>query len=222
LGDVSETEDEMIKAKTLALVGQRFGKLTLLSLFQTTVTPRKTLAICLCECGQKRNVWVANLKSSNTRSCGCYQRESTTTHGQSGAIKTQVYTAWDNMRKRCSNPRRKDYHNYGGRGITVCERWNSFELFFADMGNPPSKEHSLDRIDNNGPYCPENVRWATKSQQMNNRSDSRYLTHDGTTATAAEWSRIIKLTSQVIRKRLRLGWSTAEALTTAVHEKRKP
>jgi len=209
----------MIKAKTLALVGQRFGRLIVLSLVRATAD-RRTWAICSCDCGQKRNVRVANLKSKSTRSCGCYQRESVTTHGQGGARTTQVYRAWENMRNRCSNPRTKDYHNYGGRGITVCERWHSFELFFADMGNPPSKDHSLDRINNDGHYCPGNVRWATKLQQANNRSDSRYLTHDGTTATAAEWSRIIKLTSQVIRTRLALGWSTAEALTTALHEKR--
>jgi len=104
----------------------------------------------------------------------------------------------------------------------ICSRWNSFELFFADMGNPPGNSYSLDRIDNNGHYCPENVRWATRSQQANNRRSSHYLTHDGVTATISEWSRIIKLTRQVICYRLENGWSTAEALTTAVHEKRKP
>ena len=212
----------MITAKTLALVGQRFGKLMVLSLFRTTVPPRETWAICLCECGQTRNVRVADLKNRHTRSCGCYKRESVTTHGQSGFGKTQVYRAWRSMRERCLNPRIKHFRNYGGRGITVCERWNSFELFFTDIGHPPSKKHSLDRIDNNGPYCPENVRWATKSQQMNNRRNSRYLTHNGITETISEWSRIIKLTRQVICYRLENGWSTAEALTTAVHEKRKP
>ena len=210
----------MITAKTLALVGQRFGKLMVLSLFRTTVPPRETWAICLCECGQTKKVWVANLKSSNTRSCGCYQHASRITHGQGGARKTQVYRAWKHMRGRCSNPRKKGYHNYGGRGITVCERWNSFELFFADIGHPPSKKHSLDRIDNNGPYCPENVRWATKSQQMNNRRNSRYLTHDGVTATAAEWSRRTTLNIYTIFSRLKRGWSAATALTTPARKKR--
>ena len=124
------------------------------------------------------------------------------------------------MRERCLNPRCKDFRNYGSRRIMICSRWNSFELFFADMGNPPSKEHSLDRIDNNGPYCPENVRWATPIEQANNRSNSRYLTHNGITATVAEWSRRTTLNICTIFSRLRRGWSAATALTTSVHEKR--
>lgn len=128
--------------------------------------------VYLCSCGVEIIVAKHNWSSGHTKSCGCLQREQTakanTSHGES--IGVPEYRAWRNMLDRCGNQRRKDYKHYGGRGISVCSRWrDSYKLFLSDMGRKPSADHSLDRIENNGNYCPGNCRWATKTEQLKNR-----------------------------------------------------
>lgn len=118
------------------------------------------------------------------------------------------------MRARCENPEARRYCDYGGRGITVCERWADFENFLADMGRKPSLGHSIDRIDNDGPYSPENCRWATKTEQMRNRNSNRYLTHGGETLLMIEWAERLGCPSSVIHKRITRGWSVEKAVTT--------
>lgn len=149
------------------------------------------------------------------KSCGCYRREigdRTRTHGQS---KSREFAAWSNMLDRCLNQRNGDYANYGGRGITVCDRWReSFENFLADMGQRPSPAHSLDRIDNDGPYAPGNCRWATAdTQRQNNRQRVVYIEHAGERLPLTAWARRLSMTPAALRRRLRRG-SVAEALTT--------
>ncbi len=116
------------------------------------------------------------------------------------------------MRDRCENPKNRQYSDYGGRGIKVCDRWLNFQNFLDDMGERPSKELTLDRENNDGNYCPENCRWATKIQQVRNKRDNLMITHNGTTRTLIEWSELTGVMRQTISYRLKHGWSVEEAL----------
>jgi len=136
----------------------------------------------------------------------------TKTHGMH---KTSEYHAWKDMKGRCFNPNHKDYPNWGGRGITVCDRWkNSFENFLADMKLKPTPKHSIDRIDNDGDYCPENCRWATNAEQQNNQRTNRLITIGCVTLTIAQWSKEMSFGKSVIQDRLKSGWSEFDAVMT--------
>lgn len=129
-------------------------------------------------------------------------------HGKS---KTKIYRIWSDMRSRCQNANNAAYVNYGGRGIKVCDKWEDFEAFYADMGEPP-KGLSLDRIDNDGPYSPDNCRWADRKTQARNRRHGKKLTLQGETLTVAEWAERSGLAARTIRARLRNGWEPLAAV----------
>lgn len=135
-------------------------------------------------------------------------------HGHRGQDRfTPEYNSWYGMVQRCTNPNRRYYHRYGGRGISVCERWKKFENFIADMGLKPTPQHSLDRIDNDGDYTPENCRWATQSEQMRNSNIGQDLTINGVTKKVREWGAEYGIPGSTIRDRLRYGWPAKDAVT---------
>lgn len=155
----------------LLLTGQKFGRLTVADL---AASDRMTRWHVRCDCGSEFICRGTSLTSGHTKSCGCLSVEVSTTHGQS---KSPEFKAWQMMIQRCTNPKHPKFEHWGGRGITVCPRWlGSFESFISDMGSRPSDRHSLDRHpDNDGNYEPGNCRWATYSQQNENRRSNGLL-----------------------------------------------
>ena len=170
-------------------------------------------AVFICPlCGNNFIARVSDARSGRTSTCGC------ACHGQN---RKPVYYVWQAMKKRCMNEEYKDYDAYGGRGIAVCDRWMDFKNFYEDMGSKP-EGMSLDRIDNNGNYCPENCRWATTSQQARNKRSSRYLTHNGRTLCLADWSAETGIGQSVLTHRLKLGWEIERVLSISdLQRKRK-
>ena len=135
-------------------------------------------------------------------------------HGRKyGKCRGRIYVTWKNMIKRCHNPASPQYANYGGRGIYVCDRWRGdFIAFVEDMGEKPSPSHSLDRINNDGPYSPENCRWATRKEQSNNTRFNVYLDVRGKRQTVSQWAREAGIPPYIVYGRLRAGWSAERAL----------
>lgn len=188
------------------MIDKRYGRLIILEQSGKNKWGEK-LAVCKCDCGTIRTIRIKSLKKGDTKSCGCFARETRRkrklTHGRS---KTYLYFVWRNMINRCKWEKSNSYKDYGGRGITICKRWGNFENFLKDMGDRPTTKHTLDRIDNNGDYSPENCRWATRKEQMNNTRRSRFLTFQGETHTVDEWSEITGIKYSTLAMRLKKDW----------------
>ncbi len=194
------------------LVGKIFGDLVVIDdLGWVTHSESKVLTRCMC--GVVKSVSVSCLKHGDTKSCGCRRvklvRALKTTHG---LTRSGAYRSWTAMRTRCFNPNAINYRDYGGRGVSICYRWESFENFYADMGPRPAGM-SLDRIDNNGPYSPENCRWASTDEQHNNQRSSHIITVNGKSLTLTQWSRLINMKRSSLSNRIRRGWSAERAIT---------
>lgn len=217
--------------KLIDLAGLKFGRLTVISL--APMTTRIGRWHCICDCGNTTVSDGRTLRNGTSSSCGCYHREEITNRATMRSIaaahalgyadvadylraKRGAYQSWTGLRSRCNNPKNPEYHYYGGRGITVCARWDRIDNFLADMGARPSPRHSIDRKDVNGDYSPDNCRWATKPEQSNNRRNTIFLSHAGATKPLADWSREIGIPHGVLRHRINRGWSPEKCLTTPV------
>lgn len=165
-------------------------------------------------CGSVFTRRPSEIIKSRTMWCsrGCFYQNG---YEHSGDTEHPLWSRWQGLRQRCNNPREKQFPNYGGRGITVCPEWEtSFDQFCADMGAPPTPEHTVERIDVNGPYSPENCRWATPLEQSHNRRNNRLLTFDSRTQPLSAWAAEVGLSQQALSGRLALGWSLEKALST--------
>lgn len=166
------------------LTGRRLGRYEVICRASNSPTGL-TRWTCLCDCGKAKVVVGSPLRNGLVVSCVCHARSIHTKHGMS---RSSEYLIFAHMHKRCGDPRESGYADYGGRGIRVCDRWSKFEKFLADMGRKPSSRHSIDRIDNDGDYCPENCRWATPKEQVRNRKCTIFIEHRGSTKTLQEWA----------------------------------
>ena len=197
------------------ILGQRFGRLTVISLAETQNTHARWE--CVCDCGTIKSIDSHLLRKNITKSCGCLQKELAALrsfkHGDRKIQNTSTeYKSWQAMKDRCHNERSRHYKNYGGRGISVCEKWlNSYLNFLQDMGRCP-EGMSLDRIDNNGNYEPHNCRWATQKEQMNNTRRNYIIEYNGVSHTIAEWANIFHIPDGRFRKRIKAGWTIEEAM----------
>lgn len=203
--------------KCIDLTGKRYGKLLVVR--RKGSRNGKAMWECSCDCGNKSIVSTGDLNSGKTQSCGCVK----TKHGcdRSGK-RTRLYRIWTGMKTRCNNKSDHLYRLYGARGITVCDEWrDSFEAFRDwAQGSGYRDDLTIDRIDSNGPYSPENCQWATYKEQENNRRNNRIITCDGVTKTLSQWSSATGIHRGTIQYRLNHGWTPEQALHTKVGEKK--
>lgn len=207
--------------KLIDMIGKKFGKLTVLERAEDFIgtSGRETQWFCKCDCGNNVIVRGHNLRNGHTKSCGCAQIEVSTKHGWHG---TPIYEIYHNMKSRCYNPNYNAYKDYGGRGISICDEWlnpdTGVDTFCKwSMANGYKPGLSIDRINNDGNYCPENCRWTDGVTQANNRRNNIKLTLNGITHTAAEWEPIVGISAFTLYARKEDGWSDERALTEPVN-----
>jgi hypothetical protein len=198
-------------------IGSQFERLTVIAgpFYENASGNRSKLVHwqCRCICGNETRVCHYQLVRGKTRSCGCIQVK----HGETRAWEkpSPEWVSWTSMRHRCDNPRNAQYPRYGGRGISVCERWEeSYANFLEDMGRRPTLKHSLDRINVNGPYSPENCKWSTSREQSRNKTTTVILEFNGERLCVRDWSDRTGVSHDAISKRIKAGWSVERTLTT--------
>ena len=198
------------------ITGQKFGRLT--ALYRLHNTKGRVKWLCVCKCGNLVEVTSHDLQQNNTKSCGCLHTEIlvkrnkiNATHGQSHA---RIYRTWTNIRDRCYNNVNPNYNNYGGRGIAVCDEWkDNFQAFYDwSMANGYDDTLTIDRVDNNKGYEPNNCRWATQKQQARNRRSNRNYTINGETYCLSKWCEIYNINYQTAVYRLNHNWTIEKAL----------
>ena len=197
--------------------GRQFGRLTVIREQKKRNKHNCIMWLCQCQCGRKVTVRGGLLRSSETKSCGCYHRETashtgrqTRIHGDSGK-KTRLYITWCSMKQRCSN---KNDKNYGGRGIKVCKLWQDYRAFKKwALAHGYREDLQIDRINNNGNYTPSNCRWVTDKENRRNTRRTRWFTISGETKSLAEWCEVYDILYRLVHHRLTSGWDIIDALT---------
>ena len=196
------------------LTGAMFGRFIVIE-----EAPRRGKSrywVCRCGCGAICHIRQDALRRGTSRSCGCLSAEMSRLRNRShGKRASSVYAVWNAMLQRCCNSQNKQFSQYGGRGIGVCPRWQTFAEFYTDMGSPP-EGMTLDRKDNDKGYCKDNCRWATSSEQARNRRSNNMVTYSGTTKCLTEWAEALGTTYSTLKARLNRGWSIKRVLTTPV------
>lgn len=197
------------------LTGETFGRLRVLG--REGINKHGQLTwVCECECGNRKVTLGMLLRKGQAQSCGCLQKEAIAAVNKThGMARTPIYRIWRSMMQRCYDKNSHAYSRYGGRGINVCEHWQSFEGFYADMGDRPEGK-SLERIDNNGDYSPENVVWADAKAQANNRRSNVILEHNDEKKTMQQWADQLGVKIGTIWARIDRGWTVDRALTQEV------
>jgi len=193
--------------KFIDLTGRKFTYLTVIERLPNTKTGQ-AVWLCKCDCGNIKKATAHNLKQDNVRSCGCYFNIGGTTHGFSefkGKNKPE-YNAWRSMKRRCAENNKRSHKNYFARGIKVCDEWvNSFIDFYNHIGKRPSNKHSIDRINNNGNYEPNNVRWAISKVQSRNKTSNVLIMHDGKNKILKDLADDIGISHDTLRYHLKKG-----------------
>lgn len=190
------------------LSGNKFGKLTLVKIF--SYNPIKYE--CKCDCGNTKIIRASDILSGKSRSCGCVHGN----HKTHGKTHTRLYSIYNNMINRCKNPNVDCYKYYGGKGISICEEWEKdFQKFYNwAMGNGYEENLTIDRIDVNGNYEPDNCQWVTMKEQANNTTRNRIIKYNGESKTLKQWAEILGFDESVLRNRLNRGWSVERAIET--------
>lgn len=210
--------------KQLNLTGERFGKLVAIK----TIGKNKNggyLWQCKCDCGNEIIANVGNLKNGHTKSCGCLRADRCKMKFTKHRLEhTRLYGIWYDMRLRCYDEKNISYNRYGGRGVTICDEWKNDVKSFYDwsMANGYKDSLTIDRIDNDGNYCPENCRWVTVKEQASNRRSNILVTHNGKTQTMKEWAHEVGIPYKAVWARMqKLGWSAERALTEPVKKRKR-
>lgn len=200
--------------KRIDLTGRKVGKLTVVDYAYTK--DNKAYWNCICECGNKCTVCASNLIREIAKSCGCNKRENMRKvaykHGNSG---TRLYSIWSGMKDRCYNSNNPQYKWYGGKGVYIADEWLHDPDAFCNWARAHGygSDLTIDRIDFNGPYTPDNCRWVTMKEQQNNKSSNHLLTYQGKTQNINQWAQELGMKREIIKDRLLSGWSTEEALS---------
>ena len=202
------------------LTGFRQGMLVVEG--RSPIKHRRVIWSCRCDCGRVVDVRAGELRAGQ-KSCGCaratFIAETKRAHGEAAGEKSPEYRTWKAMRERCRSPNHAMFANYGGRGIAVCERWDDFAAFLADMGRKPSPQHSIDRIDNDGNYEPGNCRWASAEEQSRNRRNVYAITIGGKTATLTEWCSVYGTNPAAALRRISRGATPEAAVSTPLRHR---